>query len=534
MSQDQNMTHSRQYLFSAAAGAASLAALVSLMPPSTVRAAQPAELRLATTTSTADTGLLSAIVPEFERGCQCRVQVVAVGTGQAIEIGRRGDADVLLVHDRAAEEAFLAEGHAKTRTAVMSNDFVVVGPKGDPAGAASAMRAAEAFRLIAKARQRFVSRGDRSGTNTREQLLWRAGGPEPSTSEEWYQSVGQGMGETLVFANERGAYTLSDRATWLAMRARLPRLEVVVGGSRPSENTDPALLNMYSVIVVDATRHPGVRQDLASAFAAWLLAADTQRRIEAFGRERYGQPLFYGQAESMRVTREVTVRIGSRARTFSLAELRKLPRAVLNDYTVLGVKRGIVGTFSFAGASLADVLKAVDPSIAQAGRAAARILIVSRDGWTSTLKWGEVFGALPAGEALYGIKGCNECHGADGEGSAPDGKRPVPAIAGGSAKPFEMLRDILRAGGARHGGLNSYTAAQLADPELRQLAGWLSRTAQPNGPPLVIDRARRVVMLAYERDGSPLEGAGGLIQLVVGPDQFAGRYSHWVSAIYVQ
>jgi tungstate transport system substrate-binding protein len=375
-----------------------LACLALLLPPGFIamRAAEPPVLRLATTTSTADTGLLAAILPDFEKVCQCRVQVVAVGTGQAIEIGRRGDADVLLVHDRTAEEKFLSEGHAKTRTEVMSNDFVVVGPRGDPAGAGKSVRAADAFRSIARARLPFVSRGDRSGTNSRELLLWRAIGPEPAASDAWYQSVGQGMGETLVFANERGAYTLSDRATWLAMRSKLARLDVVVGGVRPAENPDPALMNMYAVMVVDAAAHPGVRQDLSNLFVTWLISPDTQRRIESFGVDRFSQPLFYGQADSMRVTREVTVRIGTKARTFTLAELRRMPREVLNDYTVLGVKRGKVGTFSFAGVSLAAVLREVDPAVAQASRSGARILVVSRDGWTSTLKWGELFGTLPA------------------------------------------------------------------------------------------------------------------------------------------
>ncbi len=501
----------------------------------TLLAAEPPVLRLATTTSTADTGLLTFILPDFEKACQCRVDVVAVGTGQAIEIGRRGDADVLLVHDREAEETFLKEGHAKARTEVMSNDFVIVGPKTDPAGVRGAMRAADALRLIAKSRAPFVSRGDRSGTNTRELALWDAGGARPAATEPWYQAVGQGMGETLVFANERGAYTLSDRATWLAMRARLPRLDVLVGGTRPTDNPDPALLNMYAVMVVDGTRHPGVREDLAAAFATWLISADTQRRIESFGADRFGQPLFYAQADSMRVTREVTVRMGKAARTFTLADLRALPRAILNDYTVFGVKRGRVGTYSFAGVALADLLKAVDPSCSQPARAASRILVVSRDGWTSTLKWGEVFSKLPAGEALYNAKGCNECHGVDGEGSSPAGKRPAPALAAGSAKPFDLVNGILRAGGNRHAGLYPYTDAQLTSAELKAMLAWLANphAAKPANPPAP-GRPPRAVLLAYDRDGRALDGAGGLIQLVVGTDEYAGRYSHWVSAIYVQ
>ncbi len=522
--------------FSTAAILGSLAVSLIAGSSATHSAVQASLLRLATTTSTADTGLLSAILPEFEKTCQCQVQVVAVGTGQAIEIGRRGDADVLLVHDREAEETFLGEGHSKARTEVMSNDFVVVGPKADPAGARRALHASDALRSVARTRSPFVSRGDRSGTNSRELRLWRESGSLPTASDTWYQSVGQGMGETLAFANERGAYTLSDRATWLSMRARLPRLDVIVGGSRPVDNPDPGLLNMYAVLVVDAAKHPGVREDLAKQFAKWLLSADTQRRIESFGQDRFGQQLFYGQAEAMRVTREVTVRVGGASRTFTLGDLRKMPRVVLNDYTVLGVKRGKVGSYSFAGVALADLLTAVDPAIARPGRAAARVLVVSRDGWTSTLKWGEVFGTLTAGDALYNAKGCNECHGVDGEGSAPAGKRPVPAIAGKAARPFDFLKSVLRAGGSRHGGLNPYSDTQLTDADLKQMAAYLANPASGSvsGSQTVADRKRRTIMLAFERDGQPLDGAGGLLQLVVGTDEFAGRYAHWVSAIHVQ
>ncbi len=519
--------------------AAVLASLLTVYVAASTTAAPRAPgaaglLRLATTTSTADTGLLSAILPDFEARCGCRVQVVAVGTGQAIEIGRRGDADVLLVHDRAAEEQFLSEGHSKARTEVMSNDFIVVGPKEDPAHAAGTWRAADAFERAAAARLPFVSRGDKSGTHSRELSLWQSIQARIESGEGWYQSIGQGMGETLVFANERGAYTLSDRSTWLAMRARLPRLSVIVGGTRAADNPDPALLNMYAVMVVDAAKHPGVREDLAKQFAEWMVSAETQRQIEAFGKEKFGQQLFHAQAEVMRVTREVTVHIGSVSRSFSIADLRKLPRAVLNDYPVVGVKRGRVGTFSFAGVALADALRAVDPAVARPGRSAARILVVSRDGWTSTLKWAELFGSPPAGEAIYSAKGCNECHGVDGEGSAPIGRKRVPAIAAPAAQAFEQLTSILRAGGSRHGGLNPYSETQLTDADLRLMAAYLAHQAAGPRAPAPSATRRRPILLALERDGQPLDGPGGLIQLVVGSDEFAGRYSHWVSAIHVR
>ncbi len=508
--------------------------LLALGPGTAIRAADPPSLRLATTTSTYDTGLLQALIPDFQQSCRCLVQIVAVGTGQAIAIGRRGDADVLLVHDRDAEETFLAEGHSKGRAEVMSNDFVVVGPKNDPAGARNALRAADAFRAVAKARAPFASRGDRSGTNTKELRLWKMTGPEPTSADSWYQAVGQGMGETLVFANERGAYTLSDRATWLSMKARLPALDVIVGGNRPSENPDPALLNMYAVMVIDSARHPGVRSELGQKFADWLLSPAIQRRIEAFGIDKYGQTLFYAQAEGVKVTREVAVRVGTKVRTFTVDALRRFPHATLKDYAVLGVKRGSVGTYAFAGASLADVLKAVDPNVAAPSRSGARILVVSRDGWTSTIKWGELFGSLPAGEALYNSKGCNECHGVSGEGSDPSARRPTPALAGRDLQ-FDAVRDVIRSGGDRHARINPYTPAQLSDDDLKRMLAWLAKPgAAPAAPPAPVPRDRRVILLAYERDGKPLGAADGLIQLVVGADEFAGRYAHWVAAVHVQ
>lgn len=268
--------------------------LLSVVP---LRAEGPAVLRLATTTSTADSGLLSALLPAFERACLCRVDVIAVGTGQALEIGRRGDADVLLVHARKAEEQFVAEGHSKRRDEVMFNDFVVVGPREDPAHVRSRRLAREAFAAIAAAQAPFASRGDKSGTDTAEKAVWASLGTSPA-GNRWYLSLGQGMGETLVVANEQRAYTLSDRGTWLAMRQKLPNLELLVGGRTLAENADASLHNVYGVLVVDSARHPGVQEALARQFAQWLLSADTQKAIGAFGVSRYGQPLFYPSART--------------------------------------------------------------------------------------------------------------------------------------------------------------------------------------------------------------------------------------------
>lgn len=257
--------------------------------------AAPPILRLATTTSTADSGLLSAILPAFEKACACRVDVIAVGTGQALEIGRRGDADVLLVHARAQEDQFVAQKHARERRDVMYNDFIIVGPAGDPAKASSAARAVDAFFAIARASARFVSRGDKSGTETAEKAVWAAARISPS-GQSWYASLGQGMGETLITANERGAYTLTDRGTWLSMEAKLPHLRLLVGGANLADNRDPSLRNQYGVLAVNPDVHPGVNDALAQRFVEWLVAPDTQRAIGEFGQQKFRQPLFYPNA----------------------------------------------------------------------------------------------------------------------------------------------------------------------------------------------------------------------------------------------
>ncbi|MGB9722346.1 MAG: substrate-binding domain-containing protein [Chloroflexia bacterium] len=249
------------------------------------------ELTLATTTSVYDSGLLDALLPDFEARYNVRVRVVAVGTGQAFELGRRGDADVLLVHDRAGEEAFLAAGYGSARYEVMYNDFILVGPEDDPAGIAGMESAAEALARIAERQAAFCSRGDDSGTHRREKALWEAAGLVPAGP--WYLSLGQGMGDTLLVANEKGAYALSDRATYLSMQDRLPNLRLLVGGATLAENPDPALRNLYSLILVNPARYPHVRAELSRALAEWFTSPETREAIARFGRERYGQPLFY-------------------------------------------------------------------------------------------------------------------------------------------------------------------------------------------------------------------------------------------------
>jgi tungstate transport system substrate-binding protein len=252
----------------------------------------PRPLRLATTTSTADSGLLSALLPDFERACGCKVQVIAVGTGQALALGRSGDVDVLLVHAQEQEEAFVKDGFGVRRHHVMSNDFVVVGPPADPAGVRGAARVANALKAVATGGHAFASRGDKSGTHARELSLWKAAGVSPSPTSGWYLAVGQGMGETLTFANERQAYTLADRGTWLAMRDKVPALRLLFGGESMGPSPDPGLRNDYGVILVSPRRHPSVNAPVAERFVTWLLSPPTQERVGAFGRERHGQPLF--------------------------------------------------------------------------------------------------------------------------------------------------------------------------------------------------------------------------------------------------
>lgn len=238
-------------------------------------------LILATTTSTQDSGLLDVLVPAFERGSGYRVKTIAVGSGQALELGRRGEADVVLAHSPAAELELMRTGVASRRLLVMHNDFVVVGPSSNPAGIGG-RSATTAFRRIARAHARFISRGDDSGTNAFELKLWAAAKIEPSG--DWYEESGQGMAATLRIADEKRAYTLSDRGTYLAT-SRNSDLKVLVEG-------DPALRNVYHVI--DMNRRAGERVNTAGAqaFARWIVSVPAQRLIGSFGRKTFGRSLF--------------------------------------------------------------------------------------------------------------------------------------------------------------------------------------------------------------------------------------------------
>jgi tungstate transport system substrate-binding protein len=257
-------------------------------------------LRLATTTSTYDSGLLQELLPDFEARSGVRVDIVAVGTGQAIAMGERGDADVLMVHDRAKEEVFVAAGFGLARYPLMYNDFVIVGPSDDPAGILGLGLASDALGRIASQQSMFVSRGDDSGTHAREMAFWDAAGVHPDPLSGWYLSIGQGMGETLQFASERRAYTLSDRGTYLAMRAKLRDLDVLVGGESLEQNPDPSLINPYAIIPIDPGMHPGNASETVQQFVDWITSLEVQERIAAFGVDRYGQPLFFPDSDIWR------------------------------------------------------------------------------------------------------------------------------------------------------------------------------------------------------------------------------------------
>ncbi len=244
--------------------------------------AESQRLILATTTSTQDSGLLEYLLPDFEKLYHVKVDVIAVGTGQALKLGEDGNADVLLVHARAAEDQFMAEGYGVRREAVMYNDFIIVGPEADPAGI-QGLTAAEAFARIAQTGATFISRGDNSGTHIKEKELWQQAAITPIGA--WYILAGQGMGEVLTMADEQGAYTLSDRATYLVRTQRGLNLKILVEG-------DPILFNPYGVIAVNPARNAKINADLANKFIDWLISQPTQARIAQFGVDRFGMPIF--------------------------------------------------------------------------------------------------------------------------------------------------------------------------------------------------------------------------------------------------
>jgi len=267
--------------------------LLSACVPSTSIATRPPiaankELILATTTSTQDSGLLDVLIPLFEMETGYQVQTVAVGSGQAMKMGEEGNADVLLVHAPASEVTFMESGFGKDRALVMHNDFIIVGPSSDPAGI-KGLAVEDALKTINEKSTTFISRGDDSGTHKAELSLWKKAQLDPKTQKPaWYLESGQGMGATLTIASEKRAYTLTDRATYLANKANL-QLEILVEG-------DKALLNVYHVITVNNEKWPKANYDGATAFLKFITQSSTQEVIGQFGVDKYGQQLFIPDA----------------------------------------------------------------------------------------------------------------------------------------------------------------------------------------------------------------------------------------------
>ena len=261
-------------------GALLLALVLTMLP--TYAAAQRSPVILSTTTSTQDSGLLDVLVPLFERQTGYAVKTIAVGTGQALALAARGEADVVLAHAPAFEKKYVEDGKMLDRRLVMYNDFVIIGPPEDPAKIKGMKKAADALKAIAASRARFVSRGDNSGTHVLEKSLWKLARVDPQGG--WYIEAGQGMGATLGIADDRKAYTLSDRGTFLAFQKRV-RLPILVERDRP-------LLNIYSVMQVNPSNGPKVNAAGGAAFADFMVSADAQKVIKTFGVDTYGQALF--------------------------------------------------------------------------------------------------------------------------------------------------------------------------------------------------------------------------------------------------
>ena len=243
-------------------------------------------LRMSTTTSTENSGLLDVLLPPFERMFDVKVDVIAVGTGKALRLGRNGDVDIVFVHAREAEDKFVSDGFGVNRRDVMYNDFVVTGPENDPAKVKGTNNAAKAFAKIAKAGALFVSRGDDSGTHKKEKKIWAQAGVAPRGT--WYMEVGQGMGAVLQIADEKRAYTITDRGTYLAFGKKID-LPVLCEG-------DPLLYNPYGIIAVNPAKYSHAKYLKAMSLIGWITSREGQKIIRGFGREKFGRPLFYPMA----------------------------------------------------------------------------------------------------------------------------------------------------------------------------------------------------------------------------------------------
>jgi tungstate transport system substrate-binding protein len=263
------------------------ALLVALGTFNVFAAPKQKNIILATTTSTQDTGLLDVLIPIFEKETGYFVKTIAVGSGQAMAMGQKGEADVMLVHSPDAEKKFIEEGYGINRRLVMHNDYIIVGPGTDSAKIKGVKSSTEALKVIAKVNALFLSRGDNSGTNSQEKKLWKQAGINPE-GQKWYQQTGLGMGQTLNVTSEKKGYTLADRGTYLAMKKNLG-LDILVEG-------DAALLNIYHVMEVNVTKWPKVNADGAKAFADFMVSKKTQDIIKTFGVDKFGSPLFFPDA----------------------------------------------------------------------------------------------------------------------------------------------------------------------------------------------------------------------------------------------
>jgi|SRR5665213_186291 len=271
-------------------GFRSALALFATIAAINASSAEPQSIILASTTSVEASGLLAKILPQFTAKTGITVNVVAQGTGKALDTARRGDADLLLVHDPDAEQQFIDEGHGSTRRQIAWNDFIIVGPSADPAHVKGGNDSVAALKAIAAAQAPFVSRGDKSGTNAAELRLWKIAGqmPDVLNKEKWYRDIGGGMGQALNAASAMGAYTLSDRGTWLSFNNKGPLIVSVEGDAR--------LLNRYDVIELNPERHAGAKLGTAKVFANWLVSSDGQKAIGAY--QVNGQKLFNPSAAS--------------------------------------------------------------------------------------------------------------------------------------------------------------------------------------------------------------------------------------------
>ncbi len=344
------------------------------------KAPETQSMILATTTSTFDSGLLTFLVPIFEKSNHVKVKIISVGTGQAITTGRKGDADVLLVHARAQEDLFMADGFGLFRKDVMYNDFIIIGPASDPAKIKGITDAAAAFTKLATSGSTFISRGDKSGTNTKELDIWKAAGIAPA-GKSWYLNAGQGMGEVLMMTDQKQAYTLTDRATYLAYQnGSKINLPILVQGSQ-------GLLNPYGLMPVNPAKYPTVKVDLAVRFADFMTGLPGQELIKSFGVEQYGQTLFYPNSTEWKATRSLDIVLPTdKEVTYHLGDVRKFP---VTTVKVHPQNNQSLTPVSYGGVALIDILKTISPDLTSARR--LTVIATATDGSHVTLDYDDIY-----------------------------------------------------------------------------------------------------------------------------------------------